>query len=652
MTLQGKHLIAGGVAVVLVLLGLDYGGFSASATAVTAIILWWLIALGLVLGLFPRAWIPGAAVAAGALLILLAVLTAMSFGWASDRGLAFAEAIQMAMIAGAFLLTVLLSQRGDGRAWLRGITLGLFGIVLLALASRFFPGLGDDRELTAQLGEIVGGRLSWPLGYWNAIGAIAALYAIIATFFGGSASSRIWRSAATASLPATLVVFYLCSSRGALVAALAGVVLLVALGPGRTQKLVTLAIGVLGGLAPVLVASRSYDLVHAQPTPQADDQGLVLLAVTALATAATFGVRYLLDDKLLYLRISSKLGWALTSAFAVLVISGVVVADPVERFETFTEAPTETPAISDDSSYATEHLLGGGGNGRWQLWSSAFRAAESEPLKGVGAGGYAEWFKQDGDVWFKTVDAHSTPLQILAELGIPGFVLFGAFGLVTVVAGATRLRRGPYTERLGETLPENDREGEPDWTELPVWLSLLLTGFVAISIDWSLEFPVMSIPLMVTAAMLCGPAYRVAPTPEGETRSKSLLLTVILVPLASLAIVMAWKQYESASSIEASRQAFSDYNVPRALREARESIDATPWAGLPYSQAAAILLSTDRPKPALSYAIEATKKAPPETAFWIQRARIEAELDRESNALRSIKRAEQTDPGAPIWDED
>lgn len=649
MSLQGKQLIAGGVAATLVLLGLDYGGFSASATAVTAIVLWWLIALGLALGLFPRAWIPGSAISAGALLVVLTILTAVSLEWASDRGLAFGEAIQMAMIAGAFLLTVLLSQRGDGRAWLRGVALGLFGIVLLGLVSRFFPGLGDDRELTAELGEIVGGRLSWPLGYWNAIGAVAALYAIAVTFFGGHASSRLWRSAATASLPATLTVFYLCSSRGALLAALAGVVLLVTLGPSRTPKLFSLAIGILGGLAPVFVASRSYDLVHAQPTLQADDQGLVLLAVTVVATAATFGVRYLLDVRLAHFRIPTRLGWVLTGGLAVLVIAGAAVASPVERFENFTEPPTETPAISDDSAYATEHLLGGGGNGRWQLWSSAFRAVEKEPLKGVGAGGYAEWFKQDGAIWFKTVDAHSTPLQILAELGIPGFLLFVAFGMVTVVAGVTRLRRGPYAERLGETLPDDDRVDEPDWTELPVWLSLLLTGLVAISIDWSLEFPVLSIPLMITAAMLCGPAYRVAPTPKDDTRTKSLLLTAILVPLAAITIVMAWKQYDSASSIEASREASTNNEPAQALTSARKAIKATPWAGLPYSQAAAILTSVDRPGRALSYAIRATRKAPAETAFWIQRARIESTLGFNRAASRSIERAKESDPGAPIW---
>lgn len=649
MRLQGKHLIAGGIAVALVLIALDYGGFSPSSTAVIAIALWWLIALGLSLGLFPRAWVPAGSVSAGAILVLLALLTAVSLAWATDRGLAFAEAIQIGMICGAFLLAVFLSRRGEGRAWMLGVASGLFGILFLALVSRFFPELGDDRELTATLGEIVGGRLSWPLGYWNAVGAIAAIYSVLAIYFGGQGSNRFWRSIATASLPATLAVFYLCSSRGALVAAVAGIALLLALGPGRTRNLATLLIGLVGGLAPVLVASRSYDLVHAQPTPQADEQGLLLLAVTVLATATVFGVRYLLDGIILRSSIPKAIGWPVAGVVIALLLVGAVVADPVERFETFTEAPTETPGISGDSAYATEHLLGGGGNGRWQLWSSAFRAAQAEPLGGVGAGGYASWFKQDGDIWFKTVDAHSTPLQLLAELGIPGLVLFTAFGFVVVGVGTNRLVRGPYAARLAKDLPENEGVSEPGWDELPVWLSLLLTGLVAISVDWSLEFPVMSIPLMICAAMLCGPAYRVEPTPIEESRRKSLLFTVGLVPLAAVVIVMAWKQYDAASSIDSSQKAFGAGREEEALEQARDAIDATPWAGAPYSQAAAVLASQSRPRTALPYAVIATRKSPTETSFWIQRARIESDLGFTRAASRSIKRAEVTDPGAPIW---
>lgn len=649
MKVQGRHLIAGGVAAVLVLLGLDYGGFTAPATAAVAISVWWVIALGLALGLVPRAWIPRTAVVAGILLVVLAALTTTSIGWAFDRGLAFAEAVQIAMIAGAFLLSILLSKRGEGRSWMRGVGFGLFGIILLALVSRFFPELGDDRELTASLGEIVGGRLSWPLGYWNAIGAVAALYAVLAVFFGGSGSSRLWRALSTASLPATLTVFYLCSSRGALVAALIGIVLLVALGPGRTRKVTTLLIGFLGGIPPIFVASRSYDLVHAQPTPQADEQGLVLLAVTLAATAVCFGAAYLLDKRLQRSSIPRTIGWSLTATVIALVVASAVIADPVERFETFTEAPTETPGISDNSAYATEHLLGGGGNGRWQLWSSAFRAAESEPLGGVGAGGFATWFKQDGDIWFKTIDAHSTPLQVLAELGIPGFLLFALFGLIVGIAGVRRFRDGPYTEKMGEALNEEAEGSEPDWSELGVWLSLLLAGLVAISIDWSLEFPVVSISLMITAAMLCGPAYRVEPTPERESRGGSLLYTAILVPLAAVAITMAWKQHDASTSIEASQKAFSDGRPEEALKKALAAIDAEPWAGEPYSQAAAVFQSDGRPLAALRYARMATQESPQETSFWIQRATIEARVGLEGPALRSLQRAEATDPAAPIW---
>ena len=78
---------------------------------------------------------------------------------------------------------------------------------------------------------------------------------------------------------------------------------------------------------------------------------------------------------------------------------------------------------------------------RYDYWDVAFRAFKAQPLHGVGAGGWAvDWLR------YRTInesaqDAHSLPLQTLAELGIVGILLLIAF--------------------LGGCLPERPRSAAP-----------------------------------------------------------------------------------------------------------------------------------------------------------------------------------------------
>jgi O-antigen ligase len=67
---------------------------------------------------------------------------------------------------------------------------------------------------------------------------------------------------------------------------------------------------------------------------------------------------------------------------------------------------------------------------RYAYWRVAMRAFGSEPIRGVGAGGWAVYWLRYRPFGEFAQDAHSLPLQTLAELGI-----IGAVFLLTYLGG-------------------------------------------------------------------------------------------------------------------------------------------------------------------------------------------------------------------------
>ena len=80
---------------------------------------------------------------------------------------------------------------------------------------------------------------------------------------------------------------------------------------------------------------------------------------------------------------------------------------------------------------------------RYDYWSVALRAFATSPLHGVGAGGWSVDWLRWRHVNEVAQDAHSLPLQTLAELGLVGFAF-----LLTMIGGVAlsavrALRRTP-----------------------------------------------------------------------------------------------------------------------------------------------------------------------------------------------------------------
>ena len=99
-----------------------------------------------------------------------------------------------------------------------------------------------------------------------------------------------------------------------------------------------------------------------------------------------------------------------------------------------------TSVESDDQSDPARVLRSNSGN-RWVWWREAAGAFSDEPLRGWGAGSFPLVHRRYRDDDLPVRQAHSVPLQFLAETGIVGALLaLGGLGLLGWAAVA-RLRQ-------------------------------------------------------------------------------------------------------------------------------------------------------------------------------------------------------------------
>ena len=109
-------------------------------------------------------------------------------------------------------------------------------------------------------------------------------------------------------------------------------------------------------------------------------------------------------------------------------------------------------------SAAVQHLSSSSSSGRTDLWKVGLKMFEANPVAGVGSGNFTvasiHYVQQAGDITRADliVDvphaAHNTYLEIIDELGVPGFLMF-----LTIVIGSisAALRAARIYERRGDT---------------------------------------------------------------------------------------------------------------------------------------------------------------------------------------------------------
>ena len=405
------------------------GGYFDEARAWAGLGAWLLVVVGLVAsgrGL-PRD--RDARLALGGL-ALLAAWTLLSMLWAPIVGDAYHAGQIVVLYLGALLAAVLLLGDAGVRRWVEpALAAGAVVVIGYGLSERLLPGiLHFTHSVSAQ------GRLEQPLTYWNAMGELAALGFVLSARIAGDATRPVWLRATAAAGAAPLGMgLYITFSRGALFACVAGLVALVVAAPRRDQLwAIVRAVG-FGALAALSVATFKGVTMLGGSLSTRERQGAIALVALVVLTALAGIAQYLLGRR--QREVELRLPRRAPLIAAGVVCLGLALAIVVGAHE--------SSGVSSTLSGGATRLTSLQSN-RYDYWSVALRAFASEPLHGVGAGGWSVWWLRYRTVNEFAQDAHSWPLQTLAELGVVGLALLVAF-----VAGIGLAARRAYRAAPG-----------------------------------------------------------------------------------------------------------------------------------------------------------------------------------------------------------
>lgn len=605
----------------------DDGSYSVASRSTLAIAVWWVVLIGLGVGPWPLAAITRAALVPAALLAAYGLWQLASVTWAADADAAFVEFDRTMLYLGVYLLVVLATRRRHLARWLNALWAAIAATTVVSLGSHFFPSAFPARGLTQAIPGAVA-RLSFPLDYWNGLALFIAL-GVPLLLASAATLAGLQRAALVGTLPAAGLAIYLTSSRGAALAVVVGLAVLVASTRNR---------GAVVGMA-VVAASGAVAAVTAVGTHRGAGAALLTLG-TCLVTAAAYELCSRALSRIPLPRVPApRFATAAVGALLLaVVVAGGIKSHPIARFQAFKSVPASPPAAGAGS--VQTHLLSDSGSGRWQLWQSAVQEFESSPGHGRGAGSFETWWSQHSRISYPVRDAHSLYLQTLGELGIVGLLLIvGVIGGALAI-GVRRVRAATGAER----------------TLTAGVLAAVVVYAVGAAIDWMWQLPAMTVMAVCGLALLAGPATAPGTGLRAVAADEARHLERHRFALATAVIVAAWLVICAQAipllagiQVQESQAAASRGDGIAASSHAAAATKLEPWAATPYLQLALVY----EERGALGAAREAIAKAAARSGndwrLWLVSARIAAKSGARATAQRDLARARVLNPYSPLW---
>ena len=424
-------------ALALVYLAFNSGGYAAGPVGGTAMVLAALLALALVVrrgtGRLDSVLIVGAAALAA-----YAFMQGLSVAWSNAPERALIDAGRTSTYLLLLLVgAVAASNLARLRALAAMITAALALVVLAGLAAWLAPDLLNPPE------EFTTTRLSFPLGYWNGMGLMAAAAIVLSLHHArsGPAWQRVIAAGICPALAATLLFTF---SRGGFVVLGIGLVVLVVLGaswPLLTAFAATVGPSV-GAVAAAYGATLLADPAATQVQRTAEGHSVAGPIALWCALAAILAALLLIVERRLATRPPQ---WAprpkavrLVALAGLVAVLGAAAAAGagtavVERLEGFSdEGPT---ADRDLRARLTQFTA----SGRLEQYEAALDGFETQPVRGVGSGTWEFLWHQHRDTPAGVAEAHSLYVETLGELGLVGFALI-VVALIALGIGLYRAR--------------------------------------------------------------------------------------------------------------------------------------------------------------------------------------------------------------------
>ena len=615
----------------VVYLGLKGGGYDPLVHDQIGIAVWWVLIATVVAGALPRRR-PGvlAWVTIG-LLTAFAAWTMLSLGWTESSDRTFADGARVISYLGVLVLAVFAHGRRSARRMIAAVGAGIAFLAIVALLSRLHPAWFPE---AAQTDEFLGNsedRLSFPLNYWNGLGALIAMGLPAVLQVATCAKTIHVRAVAAAAIPALALTLFFTLSRGGIAAAALGVGVFLALTSDRLPKALAAIVGGVGGAILVLAADQREALQSGLLNSAAENQGNEMLVMTVVVC---LGVGLIQAGISLALAHGLRPEWArpsrrqtkvgIASAAAVLLLVAVAFDAPGRTSDAWADFKT-----NEGPGSGTARLGSAAGESRYKFWSAAVREQQSEPVTGTGSGTFEYWWARDGDAPDVVDDAHSLYMQTFGELGIVGVLLLA--GLVTVILGAG-VRR---------TLQAGSR-GRP---QLAAALAGCVAFFFTAAFDWMWQLPVLPIAMLLLASAFLGASR----SPRGGRAAVPTPVRAVFALVGLVAVVAIAIPLSSASLIRQSQAEARAGNVSAALDASRAAENVQPDAAAPRLQQALLLESLGELRAASVAALEATTREPTNWQTWLVLSRIEAERGDAQAALRHYRKARSLNPRALLF---
>lgn len=611
-------------------IALVYAGFASGATGLPeeGYVQVWLAAVsiaavaGLTFGRSLRA-LAGAPAGLGlALLAGFAAWCALSLAWSIAPDETWLEANRaLAYLMAAGLGVVLGSSAPRAAEWAAlGFVAIAAAVALYALAGKLVPwlevpgvlDLGDDGRIA---------RLREPLGYWNALALLCAL-AVPAALraaadLGRSARLRV---ASVAAAVVLLCATVLALSRGAIVVLVAALVVQLVLSGDRRRLLGVAGAALVGAAPAVTLALLLPDLTEdgLSESARTGEGLLALIALIAGCAVAALAARAVLRSSA-----PAELGprgrraarrgalAALGLALVVLVGGAALSEGGLARTE-----PARPETVTDqrvNRETNPSRLLRTGAGHRWDWWQEAVGAAWDRPLTGHGAGSFPLLHRAYRQSPLDVRQAHSVPLEFLAETGLVGALLaVGGLGLLGLAAARGALDR-------------------PDERQRGYAVALLAAASawgLHLFVDWDWEIPAVTLPPLIALGLLA--ARPSAPTLSRPSMAPGPVARAVSLGLGTLALCLAaasallpslareWTNDAFGASLTGGRA-----ELEEAARDAETASRLDPLSTQPLLAGVRVAERQGRYRRTADLVGEALERQPDDPAVWAQVARLQ-----------------------------
>jgi O-antigen ligase len=549
-------------AVLVVFFSFSSGGFFPDTVAIGALAVAILLVVRLGLAERPLAAFGPAALVPLVGLAGLAGWALLSQVWSHAPGRATISFDRDLLYLLTFALFASVGRTRARMTWaVRGVAIAMVAVAAVALISSVAPDV-----LSAQADPAAGGRLAYPLTYWNALGVFCAVAAVLGLHLAAADDRRGVRVFAAAALPVIGATLLLTYSRGGLAVAVIGLAAYAAL--GRPRGLLPALIAAAPGTAVAMkVAYDSTLLSGSNPTsPPAVHQGhhlafvvlgcvvsaVVLRTVLLMLDRVFEGERSPIDRHRHALRAGAA--GALVIAVAVAIALGAPGAIS-HRWNQFVNQPAP-PA----TALVRNRLSSTSNDGRLQLWTVAMNAFSAHPLDGTGAETYEVLWYENRTQDTVVVNAHSLYIETLAELGIVGLA-FVALYVLGMLVGLAPFRRRRRDRALYAAL-----------------FSAGLAWAIHAGVDWDWQMPAASLWLAALGGLALGRPPRSRRTLSMPASLRAFAAGAAVVAVAVFpALVLA-----SQVRLNEATNAYAAGNCASAQRLAQSSISALgtragPW---------------------------------------------------------------------------